>query len=236
MVTGQIDHQHIPDDPSVESERRQVFFGSAVGLPTFFVRSDTGNALLKKIIARAHRVRMSRRYPGYLRIHNLEYRRALLRVLYEDAADLIEMLGMRDDLADLDARLNQPEIFSACGRLTRGILDKAGAGNPLSVSADVFNRAAETYYRTDLKNRHVREAFQVLAEDLTGLEEASDAAGQEARALLYGILKGKAAGAFLKSVSAEMTEGAVTAATLEKTINMVLVQIHDQIRRHKKKP
>lgn len=80
IVTGRIRHDHIPDDPSIESERRQIFFGAAIGIPTFFVRSDTSNVLLKKMIARTQRVRMSRRYPGYARVYNLEYRRALIDV------------------------------------------------------------------------------------------------------------------------------------------------------------
>jgi hypothetical protein len=45
IVTGQISHEHIPDDPSVESERRQVVFGAAIGLPTFFVRDNIQRAV-----------------------------------------------------------------------------------------------------------------------------------------------------------------------------------------------
>ncbi len=37
-----------------------------------------------------------------MRIYNLEYRRALLKILREDAADLIEMLGMRESIDELE--------------------------------------------------------------------------------------------------------------------------------------
>ncbi len=36
IVTGQLTHADIPDHPVVESERRQIFFGAAVGIPTFY--------------------------------------------------------------------------------------------------------------------------------------------------------------------------------------------------------
>jgi len=41
IMKGDVNHVHIPDDPSIESERRQIFFGAAIGLPTFFVKKDT---------------------------------------------------------------------------------------------------------------------------------------------------------------------------------------------------
>ena len=34
-LQGKITHSHIPDDPSIESERRQIFFGAAIGIPPF---------------------------------------------------------------------------------------------------------------------------------------------------------------------------------------------------------
>ncbi len=60
IVSGQIGHEHIPDDPSVESERRQVIFGAAIGIPTFFVHEKTGNTLIKKIMGKTDRVRIER--------------------------------------------------------------------------------------------------------------------------------------------------------------------------------
>lgn len=52
VASGKIRHRHIPDDPFTESERRQIFFASSIGLPTFFVRAETGNQLLRMILAR----------------------------------------------------------------------------------------------------------------------------------------------------------------------------------------
>ena len=226
IVSGQIGHEHIPDDPSVESERRQVIFGAAIGIPTFFVHEKTGNTLLKKIMGKTDRVRMSGRYPGYMRVYNLEYKRALLKILREDAADLIEMLGMRESIDELDARLSEPERFSACGRLTSGILNTAGAESALDLSADKFNQAAERYYRTDLRNRHIQEAFGLLREDMTKLENVSDGLRQDIRHLLHGILKEKTIGEFLDRAEQEIIGETALEETLEKLVNIILVHIH----------
>ena len=52
QAQGRMTHAHIPDEPFIESERRQIFFGAAIGIPTFFVRSETSNELLRAILAR----------------------------------------------------------------------------------------------------------------------------------------------------------------------------------------
>ncbi|GAB6270946.1 MAG: hypothetical protein STSR0003_07860 [Smithella sp.] len=226
IVTGQIGHEHIPNDPSVESERRQVIFGAAIGLPTFFVSANTGNALLKKIIGKTERVRMSRRYPGYARIHHLEYRRALLKILREDAADLIEMFNMRESLDELESRLCEPELYSTCGKLTRGILNMANAKSPLDLNADVFNLSAEKYYRTDLRNRHIREAFELLREDMIKLENASDDQKGDIRDMLDGILKEKTIGEFLDHAEQDIIRETAPEETLGKLVEVILVHIH----------
>lgn len=234
IVTGQISHADVPDDPSVESERRQVIFGAAIGIPTFFVRNDTGNVLLKRIIARTQRVRMSSRYPGYLRVYNVEYRRALVNTLREDAADLIEMLGLREKMNELCARLDDPEMHSAAGKLTQGILAAAGARSPLHLSADAFNQAAEKYYREDLRKLHVREAFGIARKDLAGPENTSDHSAGDIRQLIRGILQGEAVDAFLDDAERKITSETASPAMLVKMIHLILAQIHDQTQRHQK--
>ena len=46
VIEGTVTHADIPDDPCTESERRQIFFASAIGVPTVFLRADTKNKLL----------------------------------------------------------------------------------------------------------------------------------------------------------------------------------------------
>src|SRR5262249_38305851 len=69
LLADGVTHRDVPDDPEIESERRQIFFGSAIGIPTFFVRAETRNRFLGRILARTARTRASRRYPGYLRVY-----------------------------------------------------------------------------------------------------------------------------------------------------------------------
>jgi hypothetical protein len=234
IASGQIAHHDIPDEPSIESERRQIIFGLAIGIPTFFVNNNTGNTLIKKIIGKTDRVRQSRRYPGYARINNFEYRRALLKILREDAADLIEMLGMRESVDELEARLVDPDTYSTCGKLTRGILQSADAKSPLDLDADNFNQAAEKYYRTDLRNQHIKEAFGLLREDIIKLEHAADGLRQDIRSMLHSILKESNIAKFLDGAEREITGDAVSEETLEKLVSIILVHIHYKMERNRK--
>jgi hypothetical protein len=164
VIGGRVTRATIPDDPEVESERRQIFFATAISLPTFFVRRDSGNAFLLDLVSRAGRLRPSRRYPGYLRTHVAEYRLALLDFIEEQGADLIEMFGVRELLADLRARIMDPEL-GAAGKLTARVLARTGARTPLALRGRDFNMAAEDVYRGELQVSQLSEALQYLRED-----------------------------------------------------------------------
>ena len=189
MAQGRVTHDHVPDDPFIESERRQITFGCAVGIPTFFVRHDTHNQFLKYLLSNVRRVRQSRRYPGYLRVHHAEYRRALLDVIRRDAADLIEMFGMEETMADLERRISDPDHESAFGSLQSGIVQKAGGRSPMSLTADELNTAAEGYYRDDLRKEHFREAWDFFRNDLLSLEKNGARSGHDLRPVLEQVLR-----------------------------------------------
>jgi hypothetical protein len=215
ILSGALTHDDIPDDPAIESERRQTFFGTAIGVPTFFVRSNTTNRFLHRILARTKGKRASRRYPGHVRVPNVEYRRALVEILREDGAGLVEMLGLRHTLADLDQRIADPR-HSAAGRLTAAILDRLNAKTPLHVSAREFNLAAESYYRNDLRREQLREALRFVAEDVRSLESISP--GFQ--------LAGRPAGMppleFLRRAEAELLGDRATLGTLRPLIALML--------------
>ena len=226
IATGQISHENIPDNPFIESERRQIIFGSAIGIPTFFVHRNTGNTFLKHIMEKTQRVRSSRRYTGYNRIYNIEYRRALLALISADAADLIEMLGMRETIRDLECCINEPDHFAVSGKLTRGILNQANAQSPMTLPADTFNQAAEKYYRTALRNQHIRESFNLLREDIIKLDQAASYISQEMRSLLHSILQEKNLPSFLKAVQSELLQEKAAPETLEKLVYLILAYIY----------
>jgi hypothetical protein len=41
IAQGKITHKDIPDSVDVESERRQIFFGAALNLPTFYMKQNS---------------------------------------------------------------------------------------------------------------------------------------------------------------------------------------------------
>lgn len=226
LAEGKLSHAHIPDDPSVESERRQIFFGAAIGVPTFYVWKNSGNQFLKKILLRTRDVRQSRRYPGYLRVRNREYCRALVRILLEDGAELIEAQNLTGTMEELIMRLENPERHSAAGKLTRGILDTVNAKSPMALSAREFNQGAEKYYREGLRQRHMVETFGFLEEECIKADLAGVKMDEGTGEALQSILEGRSAVQLLKTAKREVLEERATATTLGKMIALLLVIIH----------
>lgn len=169
MAQGRLTHAMIPDIPEIESERRQIFFGAAIGLPTFFVQAGTKNAILADLVRRTPGVRPSRRYAGYVRVRLRQFLPALAEYLRREAADLAEAMGLEPVLDDLESRLLPQEECSALSRLEKGVLGKMGLKDPFRASAAEFNRAAESYYRQDLRRSQMAEAFKFLEEDMKSL-------------------------------------------------------------------
>ena len=217
-----ITHAHIPDDPFIESERRQIIFGRAVGLPTFFVRQDTGNRLLQRIVAKTQKVRPSRRYPGYLRVHHREYCHALVEIIKEDAADLIEILQMSETIADLEKRLEDPDRHSALGKLTQAILKKGNASSPEKMQADDFNRTAENYYRNDLRKSHAMEGVRFVEQDLGRIAANGGGEQQTLLSILRSIGRNRSAyDCFSQAVNDENA----SAELLQKLISILIITI-----------
>ncbi len=228
MAQG-VDHQSIPDDPSLESERRQIFFGAAIGLPTFFVRKDTANSFLHRIISRTQGVRPSKRYPGYLRVPVLDYRLALLGVLRQDGADLIEQMGLQDTIADLAQRIREPDQYAASGRLTSGILAHLGSSSALKTEARDFNTAAEEYYRTTLRKQQTAEAFDLLQGECGQLDRQAAELDEPLRKALLLILQGQGVDQFLAAVRQDILQEQADIPTLQRLMNLLLVKVyHDQ--------
>jgi hypothetical protein len=226
ILKGEVSHADIPDDPTVESERRQVFFGAAIGIPTFYIRRNTDNRFLKRILQKMERTRFSRRYSGYIRGHQKEYGKALMRILEEDGAELIEAMGLNQTLKDLARRLEEPRECSALGRLTREILEQAGVSSPLKVSGEDFNRAAEQYYREDLRRAHMEEALGVLQEEFRKLDShilCEDCLDQGAHKSLLG---GRSAAEYLIRVKKDLLEGNLPVDRVRKLILLTLLTIH----------
>ncbi len=228
IAKGRLSHSHIPDHPEVESERRQIFFAAAIGLPTFFVRQDTPNLLLRRILECTAETRPSRRYPGYLRVKLPQYLLGCLRLVEQEGAEIIECLGLGPALADLRERLAQPEQRSARGRLVHGILGQLGASDPLRVEARQFNQAAEDYYRTGLRRRHLGEAWSVLGQDLSGAGLRALERDPEARRSLGRVLAGRDPQSLLAGLREPILSGRAAAPEVSLAINLLLTAIDFQ--------
>ena len=228
-------HASIPAIPFVESERRQIFFGTAIGLPTFFVRKDSPNTFLARILKRVKGVRPSHRYAGSLRVPNQAYRLALVQTIREDGADLVEMFGMADVLADLEQRILDPIMASASGRLVRGILGQAGATDrsPLDLSADEFNQAAETYYRGPLRDSYLAEAWTFLEQDVRELEKGVVPVAMEIRESLRSVMGGQGSNNFLSTAWKEISHGALSSRDAAKVIHLLLLAEDGDARRER---
>lgn len=219
IAAGTVTHAHIPDTPLVESERRQAFFGAAAGVPTFYVRRDTGNRFLAAILERCKGTRRSRRYRGYVRVTQQGYCRALLDLLRGEHA-LLEATGLHTTLDDLATRLDDPRHASAGGQLLAGILDTAGgAKNAYRLKADSFNQAAERYYRTTLRQQHLFEALEMVEENLDTAVAALPAAARAGAEADDGITP------FLRRVRTDLAADTLQAADIERLILLILATI-----------
>lgn len=232
ILTGEVGHGDIPDTPFCESERRQVFFCTAIGIPTFYVKTITKNLFLARILKKAKAKRKSGRYPGYTRVHTLEYRKALIRVISGDAADLIEMLGLSQMLENLRLRVESPKIYSAEGKLITGIMAETDREDPMKVPAEDFNRAAEKFYMGALKKKHIREAFDLLEGEFGRLDLWSAFRDPSYRDALKSILGGRSAAGFLLETKSEIMTGRASVRTLEKMIRLLLLTVHRDTKKY----
>lgn len=232
MAKGEVRTRHIPDTPFVESERRQLFFARAIGIPTFYVLRNTRNQLLRKILKHTQGVRTSRRYPAYFRVDCQEYCRALVHLLRTDAADLMEMFGFTSLLDDLERRLFEPHQYAASGRLIAAI----GGGNPLKQSALDFNRAAETYYKESQRRLHMGQALGRLENDLHRLESCSASGTIPLRQNLGKIMLGRPVQPFFQAIKADLLNDNLGIQPLMRLLNLMLLsEQHDRML-HPKNP
>ncbi|MBI9078005.1 MAG: hypothetical protein JEZ02_21590 [Desulfatibacillum sp.] len=229
ILNGKISHEDVPSDPFTESERRQVFFGTAIGIPTFFVHKKTKNRFLLRILREVQGMRFSRRYPGYLRVHNLEYRLALVKVLNSEAQDLIELMGMEETMQDLEDRIRFPENFSAAGKLTNAILEKGAAKKAMDLSGTEFAQAAEDYYRNDLRLKHMCQAFDFLAKDLEKIDGKATLGRGRYREMLRAILDGEGALQFLSRAKHDILHGDAPVAVLGRFLALCILAVGTKI-------
>lgn len=231
IFNGQVSHADIPDTPTAESERRQFFFGTAIGIPTFYVRQKNANQFLARIIKKCQNTRSSHRYPGYIRVPARNYHLALIQLLRRDGARLIEMLKMEPVVHDLEQRIQAPEKNAAAHRITRRIIGNS-AKKALQLRSHTFNQAAEQYYRDTLRIEQMTEACAVFLNGLRKLDGmATWRRGYYNQSLLY-ILNGRSAADFLCQTQPDLLAERLSTALCEKLIHLLLLVIHVYQQQH----
>ncbi|MCF8720979.1 hypothetical protein [Nitrospina gracilis] len=225
IASGSINHRTIPDDPFCESERRQIVFASAIHLPTFFVKNSGGNFFLRHILKYTENIRISSRYPGSFRVHTEEYKKALVRLLRMEAADLVSLLGMDETLRDLEDRVQNPAKNSAGGKLTRSILETCGAKSPFDLDAETFNTAAESHFRDGLRKHHIQESVEDLAERFCHSRKFHEFARRHDPGFLARIHGTRTREVYWNGLPEKLTQGMLSFKEVENLLQALLLSI-----------
>lgn len=230
FLNGRLNHSMIPDSPEIESERRQIFFCSAIGLPTFFVKTKTRNIFLQKILSFVKHHRHSRRYRGYTRVHLKEYRLALVRLIRQDGAQLIELLKLKQTIDHLEQRIIDPQAHSTGGRLLNGILASEKTHNPLRLSGRVFNRKAEQYYIETLRKKHMAQGMKQLADEFSQMKLWGRYREPSVlKDAVHTIIKNQDPGDYLKRFEQNRSENPRKSDDLLDIIHLMIIYIRKQL-------
>ena len=237
IFTGGITHGDIPDHPFVESERRQIFFAAAAGIPTFYIRTDTPNKLLARMVAATPHIRTSRRYSGYTRVPLNAFQQSLIRLLWQDAPELVEMMQLGSPLAELAERVGNGGQDTAAARLTRRICGSAGAKSSFALRGGEFNAAAEKFYRGRLKREQIDQAVEVWCGAAHRLDALETWRNGEVNPALYAVLKGDDAENFIRSRKLAIVQEELGPATITRLIHLMLLTLNHMRRRsHRSRP
>lgn len=229
IFEGRINHHRIPDDPFIESERRQVFFYAAAGIPTFYIWEQTSNVFLAELVRKTDHLRYSRRYRGYIRVLTSQYLKVLYDTIVEEGAEIIEMMGLKNVMNDLRLRLEHPQQYSAGGKLTSGILSELGSQSPLKVSAQEFNLAAEKYYRVTLREKCLKSGLDLMEKELLELDSRIESCAPRIKHALKTWANEHSPLAFLSSVKEQLITEDISLINLKKVINLVLLlEAHEE--------
>ena len=230
IISGEITHADIPDTPHVESERRQIFFGSAVNIPTFYVRTHTGNLFLKKIVSKVPKTRPSRRYPGYIRVKRTEYLKTLVDIIKTDGREIVAQQRMKGVVSELNARLHSPEIFSSGGRLVNGILSEEKNKSPMAHRGESFNRKAEKYYIENLRKKHMDQGINVLKETFSRMDLWAESRDPACREAIYNILEGTDLMSFITSIKKPFLDETMSMKQIKQLIYLIILYVDRETR------
>ncbi len=231
IFTGRVTHADIPDHPFVESERRQIFFGAAIGIPTFYIKTNTPNRLMARMVKQTRNTRPSRRYPGYTRVLAEEFKQTLVNIIEEDALELIEIGNYRETLKDLKGRLSDRQGNHVACRLTRRICKEAGVSSPMKLKGEAFNMAAESFYRGRLKREQIGQALDLWCEEVENLDSLPTWRAGRYNQALFSVLEGMDAAAFISRARIALLAEELPLSMIRRLIHLMLLTLDNMRRR-----
>jgi hypothetical protein len=100
----------------------------------------------------------------------------------------------------------------------------------MRVTAEQFNLAAETSYRTSLKRLHLKEALDHLKRDFAQMDASACREGDSYQRACQYALEDQGATEFLRTIERDLLSEGIGTAALRKLINLVLITVHRDAR------
>ena len=234
ILEERVTHDDIPDIPEVESERRQIFFGSAIDIKTVFIHEKSPNHFLSTLLStlqRRKKLNKSIKYPGYLKLHIQEYLVGLVDFLEDEAAESLHAPDLSRMIRNLRRRIQSPKENRVANRMVSQIMKKSDVDSPLSIRAERFNAQCESYLREDLRKKHMTEGLKVLTEALERLDLWATYRDPACHTVLKSILDdtGMSASAYLSSIKSSILSETADEKTLEKMIQLIVLTVEREI-------
>ncbi|MGE4519008.1 MAG: hypothetical protein AB7E04_05820 [Desulfobacteraceae bacterium] len=222
-------HKDIPDTVFTESERRQPVFCEASGISSFYVKQNTTNKFLKKILSHMEDIKTSSKYKGYFEVKTKDYKNALLKIIKQDAKPIIKEAGLDFVLKDLESRLKNESELSASSKMTKSVMENFKKKSPIDINSADFNESMEDYYRHTLRLKHLKEAWNEVIQELKKLELISFRDRKIKKAVLS-ILKNESPYEFLEKRKKDFFGNSLTQFEISKLISLMLIVLSTDLK------
>jgi hypothetical protein len=102
---------------------------------------------------------------------------------------------------------------------------QTGTSDPMKMPAEKFNKAAESYYRRELRQKYLDEAMTVLIDEWEGSGHHRQLEGQSLKTVLNDVLKNIAPAAFIKSCRKALLQDALTPEATQTMLCLTLLSV-----------
>lgn len=230
ILLDKVTHEDIPDTVFVESERRQAVFAAATGVESFYVKNNTKNRFLKKILKNIKKIKTSRKYKGFHIIDIHDYKKALIKTIQKDAKDIISEQGFGYVIKDLVSRIDIPSKYSSLGKMTHAVLSEKKVKSPFDLKSEAFNSIAEKYYRNDLRKKHLKEAYDQVKEDFNKLDLWASFRDIDSKNAVETITKGEDLSLYLEKRKSELFNENLDENELAKLIQLMIILLNKDVK------